>query len=73
MKIFVKAKPAAREDKIEKIGENCFRISIKEPPVKGKANFAILKLLSDYFKVPLERIKIISGFSSRDKVIEINK
>ncbi|PJA37619.1 hypothetical protein CO181_02780, partial [candidate division WWE3 bacterium CG_4_9_14_3_um_filter_43_9] len=50
MKIFVKAKPRAKNEKIEKIGEDCFKVSVKEPPEEGKANQAIVKALAEYFK-----------------------
>lgn len=71
MKIFVKAKPNAKEEKVEKIDENNFVVSVKEPPIKGKANDAIRNALAIYFKTGSASVKIISGFSSRNKIIEI--
>lgn len=71
MKINVKAKPNSREEKVEKIDENNFVVSVKEPPVKGKANDAIRNALAVYFKTASARVKIVSGFNSRNKVIEI--
>jgi len=71
MKIFVKAKPNAPEEKIEKIDENNFVVSVKEPPIKGKANEAIRNALAVYFKTASSRVKIISGYSSRNKIVEI--
>lgn len=71
MKIFIKAKPGAGENKIEKISETNFIVSVKEPPVKGKANRAIINLLAEYFNVPPLRVKIIAGSTSRQKIIEI--
>lgn len=68
MKIFVKAKPNSREELVEKIDELNYVVSVKEPPIKGMANKAIIKALSLYFKKPA---MIISGFSSRNKVFEI--
>ncbi len=73
MKIFVKAKPAAKEDKVEKIDEEHFSVSVKEPPIQGRANLAIVKSLAEYFNVSPSRVKIISGFISRLKTIEIIK
>lgn len=70
-RIFVKAKPLAKEEKIEKVGESNFIVWVKEPPAKGLANKAIIKLISFYFKVPIFRINFISGFSSKQKVFEI--
>ena len=71
MKISVKAKPSARENKVEKIDELNFIVSVKEPPVQGRANRAILEELSDYFMVNLSDVTIISGHTSRNKIVEI--
>lgn len=71
MKIFVKVKPGAKENKIKKVDAVRFEISVKEPPKENKANFAALELLSDYFKVPFSKIRIISGATSRNKVIDL--
>ena len=71
MRIFVKAKPGAREEKVEKIDDNNFIVSVKEPPIKGKANEAIRNALAVYFKTGSSCVKIISGYASRNKIIEI--
>ncbi|OGZ31894.1 MAG: hypothetical protein A2V69_00575 [Candidatus Portnoybacteria bacterium RBG_13_40_8] len=73
MKIFVKAKPKARENKIEKIDESNFIVSVKAAPIKGKANEAIIESLAEYFHVGNSDIEIIRGHKSREKIIEINK
>jgi len=71
MKIFIKAKPSAREEKIEKVDDQNYIVSVKEPPIKGKANEAIRNALAVYFKIGSSNIKIVSGYSSRNKIIEI--
>jgi len=71
MKIFVKAKPNAKEEKIQKINENSYIISVKEPPIRGKANFAIIKVVAKYFKITPLRVNIISGHASKQKIIKI--
>jgi len=71
MKIFVKAKPMAREEKVERIDDKNFVVSVKEPPEKGKANDAIRNALAVYFKTGTAYVKIVSGHSSRNKIIEI--
>jgi uncharacterized protein (TIGR00251 family) len=72
MKIIVKVKPASREDKIEKINENSFAVSVKAPPVDGKANAALVKLLAEYFDISPSLVEIISGHLARVKVIRIH-
>ena len=73
MKIFIKAKPNAKEERIQKVTETNFVVFVKEPPVQGKANAAIIKALAGYFHVPVGNITIVSGFTSRSKVIEIKE
>jgi uncharacterized protein (TIGR00251 family) len=43
-------------------------VRVKEPPTKGKANKAVVKLLSEYFNA---RVRIVSGAKSRRKIVEI--
>ena len=50
MKINVKAKPGSREEKVEKVDEQNFVVSVKEPPEKGRANEAIRNALAVFFK-----------------------
>ena len=59
MRINVKAKPLAGKERVVKISENYFEVWVKEPPVKGLANIA------------QSRIRLVSGFSSRNKIFEI--
>ena len=63
----------ARADKIEKISETEYRVSVKEPPVVGRANRAIARVLAEYFAVSASQVSLISGFSSRNKVFEIQR
>lgn len=71
MKITVRAKPNSHEEKVEKISDIEFIVFVKEPPIKGLANKAIVKALSDYFNIAQVRIRIISGFTSRQKIVEV--
>ncbi len=70
MKIFVKAKHDSNENKVEKIDDLNFVVFVKDPPVQGRANRAIVRLLSEYFHTT--RIRIISGHISRNKIIDID-
>jgi len=72
MKIFVKVKPKAREEKVKKVDNNHFVVHTKEQPEKGKANVGVIRLLSSYFSLPKSKIIIISGMTSQLKVIFIN-
>jgi len=69
MKISVTAKPNSKEAKVQQTGENQFVVYVKEPPVQGQANEAIIRLLREYFHAGI--VRIISGRTSRNKVIEV--
>ncbi len=71
MKITVRAKPSAREEKIDKISETEFKILVKEPAKEGRANWAIERALAKHFGVAISRVRMISGQTSRIKVVEI--
>ena len=71
MRIFIQAKPNSRESKIEKIDDNRYIVSVKEPPVKGMANEAIIKVVADFFNTSKSSVRIISGYTSRQKILEI--
>ncbi len=71
MKIFVKARPNSKNENIKKLSDTNFEICVKEPPVKGRANAAIMMALARHFGVPLSSVKIISGYASRQKIVEI--
>ena len=72
MKIIIKAKPGAKEDKIEKVDEANYTVHVKAPPIDGKANAAIVKLLASHFDISQSLVEIISGHMARVKVVEIN-
>ena len=70
MKIQVKAKPNSRTEEVSQEGDS-FVVKVKEPPMEGKANQAVVKLLAEHFGVRQSQVRILSGFRSRNKVIEI--
>ena len=72
MKIFVKVKLGAKEQKIKKFGKTNFEVWLKELPIKGKANKALLNLLADYFNIPISSIIILSGSRSKQKILQID-
>ncbi len=80
MRIFAHAKLKAKEEKVEKItvqrltGEEIqYHVSVKELPINGKANEAIIRVLAEYFKVPKSQVRIVAGRASREKIIDISQ
>lgn len=72
MKVFIKTKPNSREDRIKQTSENSFEAQIKELPVDGRANQALIRIFAEFLKIPKTRIKIVSGWKSKNKILEID-
>ena len=72
MKIQVKVKPNSKTEELSREGDS-FIIKVKAPPKEGKANQAVIKLLAEHFGVSQSQVRIVSGFSTRNKVIEVVK
>ena len=47
------------------------RVRVRESPVDGQANRALIKLLADRLGVPISTMRIASGLKSRNKGVEI--
>lgn len=71
MKIFVLVKTSTRESKVEKIDDTTYRVSVKSPPVEGKANQEMEEILAKYLGCPESQVYIISGFRNKSKAVEI--
>lgn len=56
---------------MKKVSEAHFEMWVKEPPIAGRANQAIIRLLAEYFHVGISEVVITSGRTSRNKIIEI--
>ena len=70
MKIQVKVKPNSRTEEVSREGDS-FIVRVKEPPREDKANQAVIKLLAQHFGVSQSRVRILSGFRSKNKFIEV--
>ena len=67
----VKVQPRARRNAIlGEIGET-LKIAITAPPVDGKANQACVEFLAELLRLPRSSIAIVSGQTSRNKVIRV--
>lgn len=67
----VKVKPNSKKQDIQTADDGSLVVFLKSPPVDGKANAELIKLLADKFNVAKSSIQIKSGASSRQKWIEI--
>ncbi|MFA6321712.1 MAG: DUF167 domain-containing protein [Candidatus Omnitrophota bacterium] len=71
VKISVKVKAGSKQELVEQVGENQYVLRVKEKAVEGRANKAVVELLSEYFNIPKSAISIAGGFKSKNKLIAI--
>jgi uncharacterized protein (TIGR00251 family) len=71
VKIRVKVIPNSKVEGVIKEGDG-FLVRVKEPAKEGKANRGVIKLLAEHFGVSQRQVVILSGFGSRNKVIEVS-
>ena len=72
--VTIKVRVQPRASRTEIIGEHAgaIKIRVAAPPVDGKANEECRRYLAKLLKVGATSVEIISGDSSRDKVIRVS-
>lgn len=68
--IAVRVTPKSSRDRIL-VEDDAIRVYVTTVPEDGKANKAVVKLLSKALGVPKTRLDLIRGATSRDKVFRI--
>lgn len=48
-----------------------WKVRVAAPPERGRANDAVLKLLSDTLALPRASVSLVSGHGGRDKIVEL--
>ena len=72
MKLKIKVIPKAKENKIEGLmADGALKVRITAPATDNKANLAVINFLAEVYKKSKNKIKIVSGLTSRNKIIEI--
>ena len=64
--------PKASRDQIVGLHGDAVKIAITAPPVEGKANSHIQKLLATLFAVSKSQVELVKGDISRHKQVLIN-
>ena len=67
----VRVHPGARKNGATGIHADAVKIALTAPPVDGKANEALIAFLADALGLPRARIVLVSGLTSRAKILRI--
>jgi uncharacterized protein (TIGR00251 family) len=70
-RIKVRLTPRGGRDRIEGWDGDVLRVRVAAPPVDGKANEAMLRLLAKALGVAASNVRLVSGAQSRVKVVEV--
>ncbi|MCK4647543.1 DUF167 domain-containing protein [Candidatus Pacearchaeota archaeon] len=68
MKVKIKLHPNSSKEETKKISDGDYEVWLKENAVDNKANLKLIKILKKYFG---REVKIKSGFTSRNKIVEV--
>ena len=74
LKIHLRLTPSARRDGVDGVmetadGERVLKASVTQVPEGGKANKALIKMLSKEWKLAKSQLDVIQGQTSRNKVL----
>ena len=69
--IKIRVQPKASRNQVVGFTGDTLRLRVTAPPEAGKANQAVIALLSDTLGIAKFRIRIIRGRSSREKLVSI--
>jgi uncharacterized protein len=70
-RIEVRVQPRARRDEIAGERTGALVVKVTAPPVDGRANEAVRRLLAKRLGIAPRRVAIVRGEGARDKLIEV--
>ena len=69
----MRVQPGARRDALlARLASGEWKVCVSAPPAEGRANEAVMELLSDLLGVKRRQIRLLRGAASRSKVLEVN-
>lgn len=70
MKLSVRVIPKAKQEKVEHLFDNAYKVWVTATPENGKANKAVIEALAEFLDVKKNCLTIVAGLTSKEKVIE---
>jgi uncharacterized protein (TIGR00251 family) len=70
-KIEVRLKPSAKRNAIAVTGPSRIDAWVTSPPVDGRANAHLVKMLAKALGVPKSSCSVVRGLTSRNKVVDV--
>lgn len=73
MYIKVRVTAGMKKESFEKISDDHYVVSVKEPAEQNRANKRVIELISGHFGVPAQRVRLIHGHHSPSKILAIDE
>jgi uncharacterized protein (TIGR00251 family) len=70
-RIAVRLQPRASRDEIVGLRDGTLVVRVSAPPVDGRANSALCKLIAQRAGVAASQVSVVRGERSRDKLVEV--
>ena len=67
----VRVHPGAKRNAVTGTHDGAVKISLTTPPTDGRANDALIAFVAERLSIPRSRIALVSGRTSRSKVLRI--
>ena len=71
VRLSVRLTPRAPREEIAGFEGETLRVRVTAPPVEGRANRALVRLLAKRLGVPRGAVRVVTGQTSRSKVVAI--
>jgi len=69
--VAIRLQPRARRNEIVGVRADAFVLRVTAPPVDGRANEAVCRLIATAVGVAPSRVTVVRGLTSRDKVVRV--
>lgn len=69
--IRIKAFPGAKKPSIEETAPQVLRVFVREDAKQNRANDAVIRAVAEYYTIPRNKLRIISGHIMTNKIIQI--
>lgn len=73
MYIHVKVTAGAKKEIWKKKSEDHFEVSVKEKAERNQANARVIALVAEYFKVSVNKVRIVNGHHHPSKLLVVEE
>ncbi len=71
MLIKVKVTTNSKKEEVIQKSADSFQVKVKAKPIEGEANIAVAEALASFLKLPENKVQLVRGSKTRNKIFEI--